>query len=279
MDVVSEQQLGQWVLKVVKQAKKVINSPEAELNFKSHITAVKLVIKNTDVDKASSKLVLILLRARSLMLAVDVQQVFSHLNSVHEAVARGWWRLSTGQWPQLLDFISTITDKTIRSPLFWVKVQEVYLEGVAGARSYYQQKEKVLEEVMRAQLGPLLRSVTDLLKAVRVKSPLQGPGVLASRMREVDLTSELLPLLDQLAGRLTGQFLACHTALYAKADFRQLEAMMESSLLARLVKELVEADWPEEQEVPEGLQEFAERLQELVFMLVTSFLGDCSHPV
>ena len=279
MDVLSERQLAQWVIIVVEQAFKVIHSPEAEQNVKAYIAAVKYVIKNTDFDQASSKLMLSFLRARSLVLAVDVEQVFSDLDSVHESLARGWWRLTTGQWPQLIDFISTFTAKTVRSPVFWARVQEVYLEGVAGARSYYQEREKLLDETMRTQLGPLLKGVTDFLKAVRVKSPLQDPAFLTSKMREVDLTAQLMPLLDQLAGSLTSQFLSCYTALWGKPDFQQLGRMLEDNSLARLVRSVVEADWPEEQEVPAGLPEFAERLQELVFVLVTSGLGECRNIV
>ena len=279
MDVFSEQQLAQFVLILVEQTEKIIHSPVAELNVKAYIDAAKFVIKNTDFDQVSSKLMLSFLRARSLVLAVDVKQVFSDLDSVHEAAAKGWWRLSTGQWPQIIDFISTFTAKTVRSPVFWARVQEVYLETVAGARSYYQEREKLLEEAMRTQLGPALKSVTNFLKAVRVKSPLQDRDELVSRMREIDLTSQLLPLLDQLAGSLTSQFLSCYTALYGKPDFQQLGRMMEDNSLARMVRSVVEADWPEQQEVPAGLPEFAEKLQELVFVVVTAGLGGCRDPL
>ena len=62
---------------------------------------------------------------------------------------------------------------------------------------------------------------------------------------------------------MISQFYSCYKALYGRPDYQQLVRMLGDNSLASLVRLVVEADLPEEPEVPAGLPEFAERLYEL----------------
>merc|ERR1712080_469628 len=93
------------------------------------------------------------------------------------------------------------------------------------------------------------------------------------------LTSPLERVMERGTGTLSHHFLSCYTELYGKPDFSQMGRMVHANPIVRFLKPIVVADWPEEQKVPEGWPQFVVELQEMVLILVSSFLGSCSRPM
>jgi hypothetical protein len=277
MDALPEAQLADLGQELVMEAFNVINSLEAESNMNAIMSAMKKTLRKTDFDGATGAALISFLRARSLVLGLDLHQVFTRLDQVHHQLGEGWWRVTTGQWPEMVQFVSTFTLKTVKSERFWQNLDNVYHGMVADARKMFGDRQKMLEEVVSSRLVPTLRALLAGFRAARDKG---RPEVtdLISRIEAVDLNPALYRLADRVTGALSREFLACFTELHGKPDFAQLSLLAARSPVVGFLRPLLEADWPEAQAVPAGLPEFLERLQEAVLRLVTSVLGSCSNP-
>merc|ERR1712127_622236 len=278
METVSEERLAKYMLGLVTESFNVINSLEAEFNFKSVLSAIKSTIQKSDWDLVTSKSLLSFLRARSLVLGIDISQVFIRLDAVHREIGEGWWKLYSAKWPEMEQFISTFLTTTIKSDRFWRRVDDLFQELVARAKGMYKERARRLEDTIKTEILPFFRMVLDQLKEVQDKESPTIKGLL--RMIEtLPITSSVGSMLDQLTPVLSKHYLSCFTQLYGKPDFSQLRALEKSSTFATTVRDVVAGDWPEDQGPPAGLQQFAERLQEAVLLLVTGALGACAHPM
>ena len=278
MQNVPEAELVKLGQDFVAESLRVINSLDAEFNLKKVISKLKEAFKTLDFDLTTSKVFRSLLRVRTLVIGVDIHEVFENLDQVHQQIGEGIWRLTTGKWPQLLQFIHNFVDKTIKSERFWQKVDEVFQEIVADAKIKYIERGKVLEDAITHKLKPFLRGVLDTMKKMQVKD---GPLVtqLVDNINFIDIMMTVDRALDTATSYLSKTALSCYTHYYGKPDFDQLSSMVASNPVVRWLRPVLEADWPETQEVPAGLPAFLEQLQDLVLLLVTSVLGECSRPV
>jgi len=277
MQNVPEAELVKLTQDFVAESFRVINSLDAEFNLKKVIVKLKEVFKALDFDTTTSKVFLSLLRVRTLVIGIDIHEVFENLDQVHRQIGEGVWRLTTGHWPELLQFIQNFVDKTIKSERFWKKVDEVFQEIVADAKMKYIERGKVVEDTITHKLKPFLRDLLDTMRQVQVKD-----GPLVTQLVDKIDSFELTPVdqvLDTATTYLSKTFLSCYTHYYGKPDFDQLSSMVASNPVVRFLRPVVEADWPERQEVPARLPAFLVQLQDLVLLLATSILGECSRPV
>merc|ERR1712037_871269 len=165
-------------------------------------------------------------------------------------LGQGWWKLTHGEWPEMIQFITTLVTKTIKSDRFWLRLDEVYLEVVAIFKLKYQERERVLEEVARKQL--------------------------ISWIEQNQFSSFFDHILTRVVETLSRSYLACFTEFYGKPDFNELSAITSRNAVARWVHSVVVADWPEAQPVPAGFPQFVEQLQETILLLYSSALGECA---
>merc|ERR1711971_932559 len=156
MRVVPEEELVEFVKDIATETFKAINSLEAEFNLRSVIDAVKKAFNKIDFDRSTSKYFLSFLKARALVLGIDVHEIFTRLDRLTFQLGQGWWKLSHGKWPEMIQFITNLVTKTIKLDRFWHRLDEVYLEVVASFKLKYEERERVLEEVARNQLKPFM---------------------------------------------------------------------------------------------------------------------------
>jgi len=278
METIPKEKLINYILELVPEVFKVINSIEAEVNLKSLLAAVKNKLKATDFNVVTSKFMHAFLEERSLVLGVDIHQVFSRLDQVHHTLGEGWWKLSTGQWPEMQQFITKLVTKTVKSEKFWENLQNVYLEIVAKARQQYLEREQLLEEMIKTKMLPFFKEFLGYMQQARVKDSSLVKNLI-TRVEAVPLTSGLEAGLEWRASILSKHYLSCYTKFYGKPDFDQLSDMVKGNPVAAWLHSLVVADWPEDQEVPAGLPQFVQDFQEMVLLLFTSVLGSCSQPM
>jgi len=274
---VPEDKLVEYCHEFASKAFVVINSAEIEPNFNSVTDAVKKNLRNTDFDSLTAKLFLSFLRQRSLVLGVDIREVFQELDNLHRTIGEGWNSLVTGQWPEMLEFMSTFMRKTVKSEVFWQKLDDLYHDLVQASKDVYLDRERWLEENIRTGLLPFMRSLMEKLELSRTADQSQVNS-LVRMIEAVDLIPYLEQPLDQLISVTSRHFLSCYTALYGKPDFNQMSEMTATNPVISFMKSVVVVDWPEEQKVPEKFPEFVENLQEAVLLLLSSSLGSCSHP-
>merc|ERR1711890_166912 len=139
----------------------VINSSELESNYGTLRDNLRNIIRNTDFDRVFSKMFLAFLRSRSLVLDVDIMEVFQNLDSLHRTIGEGWWSLTTGHWPEMVQFISTFVTKTIQSDKFRERLDELYHELVASIRTqiipFFKRVSELVSTKDRRQLTSLMK--------------------------------------------------------------------------------------------------------------------------
>jgi hypothetical protein len=275
MGVVPEDELVKFVKDIATETFKAINSLEAEFNLRSVIDAVKKAFNEIDFDRSTGKVFLSFLKARSLVLGVDVHEIFTRLDRLTFQLGQGWWKLSHGKWPEMIQFITNLVTKTIKSDRFWHRLDEVYLEVVASFKLKYEERERVLEEVARNQLKPFMEELLSKMQRVQVKDE---PMVkqLISWIEQNPFSTYLDLILTRVVETLSKSYLACFTEFYGKPDFNELSAITSRNSVARWVHSVVVTDWPEAQPVPAGFPQFVEQLQETILLLYSSVLGECA---
>ena len=190
MEIVPKENLRNFTLDIVSEAITAINSVEAESNFRSLMAAVKKKVRQTDFDSLSSKMILVFMRVRSLVLGVNIQQVSIDLDRIHQTLGETWWKVSTGQWPEMSQFISSSIERTVLSEQFWTQVDSEYEHLVDTARQKYREGRSWLEDYIRTNLLTFLRTVKDWLETASTEDPSLLDN-LVSRIQSVNTTSSL----------------------------------------------------------------------------------------
>merc|ERR1712055_17964 len=276
MRVFPEDELVKFVKDFATETFRAINSLEAEFNLRSVIDAVKKAFNEIDFDRSTGKVFMSFLKARSLVVGIDVHEIFTRLDRVAFQLGQGWWKLTHGEWPEMLQFITTLVTKTIKSDRFWLRLDEVYLEVVAIFKLKYQERERLLEEVARNQLKPFMQELLSKMQRVQVKDE---PMVkqLISWIEQNQFSSYFDHILTRVVETLSRSYLACFTEFYGKPDFNELSAITSRNSVTRWVHSVVVTDWPEAQPVPQGFPQFVEQVQETILLLYSSVLGECAR--
>jgi len=276
-EVVTKDDFVNYVKNLSSEALKIVNTTNPDMILNTIISAFNVTTQKTDINLLFMKTYLVFFQMRSLVLGIDLRQFFVDLDNVHQSIGEGYNRLVEGQWPEMKNFISKFLRKTLISEKFWWKVNELYHNYVKIARGMYRQREKSLEQWIRNDLVTFLNSVSEQMIELRTTNNSLVDDLM-SLAETTDINSILEPPLDKIISIISRHYLSCFTAFYGKPDFQQLESFVASNYITKFLKELVEADWPEEGKVPKGLPDFVENLQTAVMLIVTSFLGSCSDP-
>merc|ERR1712080_216773 len=272
-ETIPKEKVVSYIQEFVANFFQVINSSELESNYGTLRDNLRNIIRNTDFDRVFSKMFLAFLLSRSLVLDVDIMEVFQNLDSLHRTIGEGWWSLTTGHWPEMVQFISTFVTKTIQSDKFWERLDELYHELVASYRTQYVERQQWLETSIKTQIIPFFKRVSELAKDKRQLTSLM------KRLQSVDVVSYVEPTLDMAVTVLSRHYLSCYTAFYGKPDFNQLSNMVVTNSVGGFIKSVVITDWPEEQKVPQNWPSFVMKLQDGVLLILSGVLGSCSQPV
>jgi len=275
---ITQDRLIKFVNKFTVEAVDLVNADATRVNVETIYSALKKAFKKTDFDTLTAKLLLTFLKSRSLVLGVDISKIFYDLDKVHQAIGEGWYAVREGQWPEMVEFISTFLKNTLKSQKFWLRIDDVYHEQVEAARQQYLDRENSLNNWINNKLTIFLSSILDYLALFRtIDSTLIGD--IMQQIKATDLRGFLEPRLDKLTSILTKHYLSCYTALYGKPDFNQVQDMVKKNSWVSFITDIVLVDWPEKKEVPAKFPEFVEKLQAGVLLIFTSSWGSCSDPI
>ena len=100
-----------------------------------------------------------------------------------------------------------------------------------------------------------------------------------SELEKTDLKKILSKISTILAQVLSRHFLSCFTVLHGKPDFDLVVSAAEDNPLGKAIKELVFSDWPKEEILPKGFDEFVQKLVDGIWLIITSVLGSCTDPL
>ena len=102
--------------------KKLVMSEKTVGMIQMFYKMLKSKIKSYDHDSLSTEMYSTFIKARNLLLKVDIEGLFEHLNDIHYTIAESVWKLKTGQWPELAKFVDNFFRKTYGSREFWVRL-------------------------------------------------------------------------------------------------------------------------------------------------------------
>ena len=257
------------------ELKKVLKSEKTEHQVTKWLNGMTNKIKTIDADKLTSDTYLVFLRARSLVLGVDIEKVFEDLNKVYSSIIKGLWLTKTGQWPAMVEFISNFYKHTFASKAFWQRVDVLYQEQVQISKRFYEDRKKSLESNINDEILPFFRALLDFMVQLREGKKTFVDDYL-SDLEKVDLNEILAGYLNSLASILSKHFLSCYTALHGKPDFDLLAAAVEENSLVKAIKDLVFVNWPKDEILPKGFEEFVQKLADGILLIVSSAYGACT---
>ena len=273
---VSKERFLKFTNKMAQELKKLIKSEKTEQIVTKLMSSMKSKLLTIDTDKLTSKAYLVFLRTRSLVLGVDVEKVFEDLNEVHLLISKGIWQTYTGQWPAMVEFITNFFKFTFASEKFWLRVDTLYHQQVDQQKRFYQERQKSLESKMTDDILPFFRSLLEFMVDIR-----EGKRTFIddfiSDLEKIDLNEMLSKHLTYLVDTLSRQYLSCYTALHGKPDFNLLAEAAQENDVAKAIKKLVFADWPKDEILPKGFDDFVEKLEQGILLVVSSSLGSCSR--
>ena len=111
-----------FVTEFVETLKKLVMSEKTVGMVQMFYKTMKSKIKSCDCDSLSVEMYSAFIKMRNLLLKVDIEGLFEHLNEIHFAIAESIWKLKTGQWPELAKFVDNFFRKTYGSREFWVRL-------------------------------------------------------------------------------------------------------------------------------------------------------------
>ena len=111
-----------FVTELVETLEKLVISEKTVGMIQMFYKTLKSKIKSYNYDSLSTEMYSTFIKARNLLLKVDIEGLFEHLNDIHYTIAESVWKLKTGQWPELAKFVDNFFRKTYGSREFWVRL-------------------------------------------------------------------------------------------------------------------------------------------------------------
>ena len=111
-----------FVNELVETLQKLVMSEKTVGMVQMLYKTLKSKIKSCDYDSLSTEMYSTFIKTRNILLKVDIEALFEHLNEVHFTIAESIWKLKTGQWPELAKFVDNFFRKTYGSREFWVRL-------------------------------------------------------------------------------------------------------------------------------------------------------------
>jgi len=275
---VPKKKFVKFTTEMIEELKKLLKSEKTEKILTKWTVVIMNKLKTIDTEKLTSESYLVFLRARSLVLGVDLEKVFEDLDEVYATFWRGVWKTYTGQWPAMVEFISNFYKHTIVSKEFWVRVDTLYHDQVQLIKRFYQERQKSLESNMTDDILPFFRSLLKFMVQMREGKKTFIDDYI-SELEKVDINKMLSDIATPLAQVLSRHFLSCYTALHGKPDFDLVASAAEDNPLGKAIKELVFTNWPKEEILPKGFDDFVQKLADGIWLIVTSVLGSCTDPL
>merc|ERR1719402_515462 len=117
-DKVSREVFNSHVDRLVSSTQLLLTSPDLASGLVHLGQALLDKARTVDFNDLWSTAYRLLLGARTDLVLVDVQTLYNQLLAADRAVQKGWWRLTTGQWPSMETAVDTVV-RNVQSDGFW----------------------------------------------------------------------------------------------------------------------------------------------------------------
>jgi len=208
-ETIPKERLVSFCREFVSKLFEVINSEEIESNIQTIREGLQTIIRHTNFNPLFSKMSLIFFQSRSLLLDVDIVEMFNNLDSLHRTLGEGLWNITTGKWSEMVQFIDTFQTNTINSEIFWHNVDNLYLLTLP----YFKTQQHWLETNIKTKMIPFFMKV---LEFAQTKDKSQITSLIA-RLHSMDMISYLEPMLDENGLKVLSSdsrnYLSCYTAI------------------------------------------------------------------
>jgi len=258
-----------FVTELVETLEKLVMSEKTVGMIQMFYKTLKSKIKSYNYDSLSTEMYSTFIKARNLLLKVDIEGLFEHLNDIHYTIAESVWKLKTGQWPELAKFVDNFFRKTYGSREFWVRLDGLYHATVEGLRSMYIERQREFEIVFRDEIIPFFRGLKMTLERIS-----EGDKELIDNIFEsIDFdVREFNNFCDLMINR---NFLSCWTKLHGNPDYAEMKTVVAGDSQVEYLNSLLFADWPTGEIFPSSFEEFAQKLHRTAWMIVSALFGSC----
>eukprot|EP00092_Neocalanus_flemingeri_P023028 GFUD01024962.1.p1 GENE.GFUD01024962.1~~GFUD01024962.1.p1 ORF type:complete len:530 (+),score=98.57 GFUD01024962.1:222-1592(+) len=275
VETVPKEKFVGFTKKMAQELKKLIGSEKTEKIVTKLLSSIKSKMLTIDTDKLTSHAYFVFLRSRSLVLAVKVEKAFEDLNEVDLLISKGLWETYTGKWPAMVNFITNFYRYTFASKQFWLRIDALYHEQLDHAKRFYEERQKSLESQMNDDILPFFRSLLEFMVDIR-EGKRSFIDDFIDDLEKVDLNEIFAKHLTYLVDTLSRHFLSCYSALHGKPDFNLLIQTAQDNSVGKAFKELVFKDWPKGDILPKGFDEFVQKLETAILLIMTSVFGSCA---
>jgi hypothetical protein len=276
---VSKEQFKDYTSRFSDAAVVLLKSAHTEADVKQLVSIVIAQLNKVDTDSLTLDIYRALLNARSLVLKVDVKKVFSNLNELMQTMQYGLWKMYTGQWPEMVEFVSNFYLHTFGSDRFWWKLDRVYHDILDWIEAYYQKRQQRMEDALKEGLLPFLGEVLNIMEHIS-RGESEVVKMIMDYVKDLGLDALIQKYMPKLAELVSREFLSCYTELWGKPDFEMMKKIIAGwdNPVVRMIKDVVAGDWPTFT-LPAGLGGFAEKVQDAILLIFTSCLGTCRDPM
>ena len=171
----------------------------------------------------------------------------------------------------------SVTFTNIHLGEFWWRVEALYREQLQISKKFYEDRTKLLQSNLIDDILPFFRAFLDFMVQLGEGKKTFVDDYM-SYLEKVDLDANIGEYMYSLQAIISKHFLSCYTALWGKPDFALLAAAAEENTVVKSLKDLVFTNWPKDEILPKGFEEFVEKLTDEIMLITYSSLGACKDP-
>ena len=108
-----------FVEELSESLEKLVRSDKAVCMVQTFYKTLKSHMKSLEHNSLAAEVYLMFLRARKVLLNINIEKVFEHLNDIHFTLEVSFWKVQTGQWPEMAKFVDNFFRLTVGSREFW----------------------------------------------------------------------------------------------------------------------------------------------------------------
>jgi len=260
-----------FVSEFLGTVEKLLTSEKTIWLVQESYKTLKAKVKSYDYNPLFAEMYLMMMKAREVLLKIDVEAEIENLNEIHYSIAQSVWKLKTGQWPEMAKFVDNFFRKTYGSREFWVRLDKIYHAAVDGWKRLYEERQKEFEIAFGNEIIPFFKNLKNTMERVAA-----GDKNLIYKMME-KFEFDLENQIHQVNSFLSRNFLACWTRLHGLEHYDQLAEEISQCPDVQKLRELVFADWPQEEIFPPSFNKLAAKLHKTVLLVVSALFGSCEN--
>ena len=121
-----------FLTEFLETLEKLVSSEKTIWVLQKSYTTLKSKVKSYDYNPLFAEMYLMFMKAREILLKIDIEAEIEHLHEIHYSITKSIWKLKTGQWPEMAKFVDNFFRKTYGSRDFWIRLGKFLTDVFLG---------------------------------------------------------------------------------------------------------------------------------------------------